>query len=170
MVWISTKIPFRYFFLYASIGCFKNFVARFRVASVLLDSFLNLRAHSESAILLSCKFSYFIPTIVDKKFNRSSLCPLSLIIKTTALQPIQHTQASEQTEVLTYKVRSLSTLRSLGNSDLSHVASVREVVIARAHVTVLPRLRNPETRRVAGGWGVVQLILKWFLICVTSFV
>jgi len=44
---------------------------------------------------------------------------------------------------------------SLGNSDLSHVTSVGEVVIARAHVTVLPRLLDAETRRVAGGWGVV---------------
>ena len=29
---------------------------------------------------------------------------------------------------------------SLGNSDLSHVSSIGEVVIARARVTVLPRL------------------------------
>ena len=43
------------------------------------------------------------------------------------------------------------------------MTSVGEVVIARAHVTVLPRLRDAETRRVAGGWGVVQLILKRFL-------
>ena len=60
---------------------------------------------------------------------------------------------------------------SLGNSDLSHVASIGEVVIARAHVTVLPRLFDTETRRVAGGWGVVQLILKWDLfMCVASLV
>ena len=60
---------------------------------------------------------------------------------------------------------------SLGNSDLSHVTSVGEVVIARAHVTVLPRLLDAETRRVARGWGVVQLILKWDLfMCVTSLV
>jgi len=44
---------------------------------------------------------------------------------------------------------------SLGNSDLFHVTSIGEVVIARAHVTVLPRLLDTETRRVAGGWGVV---------------
>ena len=44
----------------------------------------------------------------------------------------------------------------LGNSDLSHVTSVGEVVIARAHVTVLPRLRDAETGRVAGGRCVVQ--------------
>ena len=57
---------------------------------------------------------------------------------------------------------------SLGNSDLSHVTSVGEVVIARAHVTVLPRLRDVETRRVG---GVVQLILEWhFFMCVTSHV
>ena len=69
-------------------------------------------------------------------------------------------------------VRSLGSLvRSLDNSDLSHVTPVGEVVIASAHITVLPRLRDAETRRVAGGWGVVQLILKWFLlICVTSLV
>ena len=60
---------------------------------------------------------------------------------------------------------------SLGNSDLSHVTSIGEVVIARAHVTVLPRLLDAETRRVARGWGVVQLILKWDLfMCVTSLV
>ena len=77
------------------------------------------------------------------------------------IQLIQHTQASEQILLLTNKVRSPGTLVivSLGNSDLSHVTSVGEVVIARAHVTVLPRLRDAETRRVAGGWGVVQLIL-----------
>jgi len=40
------------------------------------------------------------------------------------------------------------------------VTSVGEVVIARAHVAVLPRLRDAETRRIAGGWGVVQLTLK----------
>ena len=48
----------------------------------------------------------------------------------------------------------------LGNGDLSHVTSVGEVVIARAHVTVLPRLRDAETRRVAGGWSVVKLSLQ----------
>ena len=40
------------------------------------------------------------------------------------------------------------------------MTSVGEVVIARAHVTVLPRLRDAETRRVAGGWCIVQLILQ----------
>ena len=59
----------------------------------------------------------------------------------------------------------------LVNSDLSHVTSVGEVVIARAHVTVLPRLRDAEARRVAGGRDVVKLSLQWFLvICVTSLV
>ena len=48
----------------------------------------------------------------------------------------------------------------LNNSDLSHVTSVGEVVIARAHVTVLPRLLDAETRRIAGGWSIVQLILQ----------
>ena len=43
----------------------------------------------------------------------------------------------------------------LGNNDLSHVTPVGEVVIARAYVAVLPRLRDAETRRVTGGWGVV---------------
>ena len=41
------------------------------------------------------------------------------------------------------------------------MTSVGEVVIARAHVTVLPRLLDAETGRVAGGWGVVQLILQF---------
>jgi len=47
----------------------------------------------------------------------------------------------------------------LGNGNLSNVTSVGEVVIARAHVTVGPRLRDAETRRVAGGWSVVKLSL-----------
>lgn len=49
---------------------------------------------------------------------------------------------------------------SLVNSDLSHVMSIGEVVIVRAHVSVLSRLLDTETRRVAGSWGVFQLILK----------
>ena len=58
---------------------------------------------------------------------------------------------------------------SLGNNDLSHVTSVGEIIIARAHVTVFPRLLDAETRRIAGDWGVVQLILKWDrFMCVTS--
>ena len=47
----------------------------------------------------------------------------------------------------------------LGNGNLSNVTSVGEVVVACADVTVSPRLRNAETRRVAGGWGVVKLSL-----------
>ena len=46
------------------------------------------------------------------------------------------------------------------DSDPSHVTSVGEVVIARAHVTVLPRLRDAETRRVVGGWSIIQLSLQ----------
>jgi len=49
---------------------------------------------------------------------------------------------------------------SLVNSDLSHVMSIREVVIVRAHVPVLSRLLDTETRRFAGSWDVFQLILK----------
>ena len=49
------------------------------------------------------------------------------------------------------------------------MTSVGEVVIARAHVTVLPRLRDAETRRVAGGWSVVKLSLQ-FVTDVTSLV
>ena len=49
------------------------------------------------------------------------------------------------------------------------MTSIGEVVIARAHVTVLPRLRDAETRRVAGGWSVVQLSLQ-FGTDVTSLV
>ena len=44
----------------------------------------------------------------------------------------------------------------VGDSDLPHVTSVREVVIARAHVTVIPRLRDAETRRVTGSRCIVQ--------------
>ena len=40
------------------------------------------------------------------------------------------------------------------------MTSVGEVVVTRAHIAVLPSLRDAKTRRVAGGWGVVQLTLK----------
>ena len=49
------------------------------------------------------------------------------------------------------------------------MTSVGEVVIARAHITVLPRLLDAETRRVAGGWRVVKLSLQ-VVTCVTSLV
>ena len=49
------------------------------------------------------------------------------------------------------------------------MTSVGEVVIARAHITVLPRLLDAETRRVAGGWRVVKLSLQ-FVTRVTSLV
>ena len=55
------------------------------------------------------------------------------------------------------------------DGDLPHVTSVGKVVIARAHVAVLPRLRDAETRWVAGGWGVVELSLQT-VAGVTSFV
>ena len=64
--------------------------------------------------------------------------------------------------------RNLTTLDSLhltllsvwgGHCNLSHVTSVGEVVIARAHITVLPRLRDAETWRITGGWGVIKLSL-----------
>lgn len=44
------------------------------------------------------------------------------------------------------------------------MTSVGEVVVARAHIAVLPRPRDTETRRVAGGWCVVQLTLKRALL------
>ena len=53
---------------------------------------------------------------------------------------------------------------------LSHMSSVGEVVIARAHVTVLPRLRDAETGWVAGGWCVVKLSLQFARTGVTPFV
>ena len=46
-----------------------------------------------------------------------------------------------------------------GNCNLSNVTSVREVVIARAHITVLPWLRDAETWRITGGWRVIKLSL-----------
>ena len=49
------------------------------------------------------------------------------------------------------------------------MTSIGEVVVARAHIAVLPRFRDAETRRVAGGWGVVQLSLQ-FVADVTSFI
>ena len=48
------------------------------------------------------------------------------------------------------------------------MTSVGEVVIARAHVTVLPRFLDAETRRVAGGWSVVKLSLQ-VVTAVTTF-
>ena len=58
---------------------------------------------------------------------------------------------------------------SLGNSDLSHVTSVGEIIIALTHVKILPRLRDAEARPGSRRLGVVQLILKWDLfMCVTS--
>ena len=50
------------------------------------------------------------------------------------------------------------------------MTSIGEVVIARAHVTVLPRSRNAETRRVAGGWSVIQLSLQGVVTDVASLV
>ena len=64
--------------------------------------------------------------------------------------------------------RNLTTLDSLhltllsvwgGDCNLSHVTSVGEVVIARAHITVLSRLRDAETWRITGGWRVIKLSL-----------
>ena len=49
---------------------------------------------------------------------------------------------------------------SLGrDGDPSHVTSVGEVVIARAHVTVTPSLNDAETRWITGSWRVVKLCL-----------
>ena len=56
------------------------------------------------------------------------------------------------------------------DSDLSYVTPVGEVVIARAHVTVFPRLCDAEAWRVARGRGVVQLSLQCFVTSVTALV
>ena len=40
------------------------------------------------------------------------------------------------------------------------MTSVGEEVVARAHIAILPRSRDTETRRVAGRWRVVQLTAK----------
>ena len=74
--------------------------------------------------------------------------------------------------------RNLTTLDSLhltllsvwgGDCNLSHVTSVGEVVIARAHITVLSRLRDAETWRITGGWRVIKLSLQ-FVTSVTTCV
>ena len=57
---------------------------------------------------------------------------------------------------------------TLSNGDLSYVTAVGEVVIARAHVTVCPRLRDAEARRVTRGWGVVQLSLQIVFVTASS--
>ena len=49
------------------------------------------------------------------------------------------------------------------DSNLTNVTSIGEIVIARTHVTVLPRLRNAEARWVAGGWGIIELRIQWFV-------
>ena len=56
-----------------------------------------------------------------------------------------------------------------GDCNLSHVTSVGEVVIARAHITVLPRLCDAETWRITGGWRVIKLSLQ-FVTSVTTCV
>ena len=56
-----------------------------------------------------------------------------------------------------------------GDCNLSHVTSVGEVVIARAHITVLPRLCDAETWRITGGWRVIKLSLQ-FVTGVTTCV
>ena len=54
---------------------------------------------------------------------------------------------------------------SLGNSDLSYVTSVGEIIIALTHVKYSPGF----VMRKHAGFRVVQLILKWDLfMCVTS--
>ena len=74
--------------------------------------------------------------------------------------------------------RNLTTLDSLhltllsvwgGDCNLSHVTSVGEVVIARTHITVLPRLCDAETWRITGGWSVIKLSLQ-FVTGVTTCV
>ena len=52
----------------------------------------------------------------------------------------------------------------MGDCNLSHVTSVGKVVIARAHITVLPRLCDAETRWITGGWRVIKLSLQSFRI------
>ena len=49
------------------------------------------------------------------------------------------------------------------DSNLTNVTSIGEIVIARTYVTVLPRLRNAEARWVAGGWGIIELRIQWFV-------
>ena len=74
--------------------------------------------------------------------------------------------------------RNLTTLDSLhltllsvwgGDCNLSHVTSVGEVVIARAHITVLSRLCDAKTWRITGGWRVIKLSLQ-FVTGVTTCV
>ena len=48
------------------------------------------------------------------------------------------------------------------------MTAVGEVVIARAHITVCPRLRDAEARRVTRGWGVVQLSLQIVFVTASS--
>ena len=57
----------------------------------------------------------------------------------------------------------------MGDCNLSHVTSVGEVVIARTHITVLPRLCDAETWRITGGWRVIKLSLQ-FVTSVTTCV
>ena len=57
----------------------------------------------------------------------------------------------------------------MGDCNLSHVTSVGKVVIARAHITVLPRLCDAETWRITGGWRVIKLSLQ-FVTGVTTCV
>ena len=46
------------------------------------------------------------------------------------------------------------------HNDLTNVTSVGEIVIARAHVTVLSRFCDAEARWVARGRGIVKLVIQ----------
>ena len=72
---------------------------------------------------------------------------------------LRYAEQEHFTEIL-FVAEVSSCYKASSDSDLPDMTSIGEVVIARAHVTVLARPRDAETRRVAGGWSVVQLSLQ----------
>ena len=59
---------------------------------------------------------------------------------------------------------------ALGHNDLSHVTSVREVVIASAHITVFPRQHDAETWWITGSWCIIKLSIQFGGTGVTAFI
>ena len=58
----------------------------------------------------------------------------------------------------------------MGDNDLSHVTSIRELVIARAHVTIFPRQHDTETWGITGGWCIIKLSIQFGGTGVTAFI
>lgn len=63
-------------------------------------------------------------------------------------------------KLILFEAEVSSCYKASSDSDLPDMTSIGEVVIAPAHVAVLPRPHDAETRWIAKGWSVVQLSLQ----------